>query len=107
MTTIDERQTLVTLINVFTVRPENADQLIALLDQATVEVMTRQPGFISANFHKSLDGMRVINYAQWRSKTDFDAMLANPEAGPHMKAAADLAEGFEPTLCKVVSVHGA
>jgi hypothetical protein len=23
------------------------------------------PGFISANLHTSLDGTRVINYAQW------------------------------------------
>ena len=54
------------------------------------------PGFVSANIHKSLDGTHVVNYGQWRSKEDFEAMLNNPEAAPHMKAAGAIAK-FEPT----------
>jgi hypothetical protein len=27
------------------------------------------PEFVSANIHKSVDGTRVANYAQWRSQT--------------------------------------
>ena len=67
--------------------------------------MRDMPGFMSANIHKSLDGTRVVNYAQWRSKEDFEAMRANPEAAPHMAKAAELAERFEPVLYEVVSVH--
>jgi heme-degrading monooxygenase HmoA len=59
-------------------------------------------GFVSANIHKSLDGKRVVNYAQWRSREDFEAMLNNPEAGPHMKKAAGLVESYDPILCEVV-----
>ncbi len=95
----------VTLINTFFVEPEAADRLIAVLDEATEGVMRRMPGFLSANIHKSLDGTRVVNYAQWRSKEDFEAMRASPEAKPHMQKAAELAERFEPTLYRVVSVH--
>lgn len=69
--------------------------------------MEHQPGFISANFHKSYDGKRIVNYAQWRSRDDFEAMLQNPEAIPHMKRAAELAESYDPILCEVISVHHA
>ena len=54
------------------------------------------PGFVSANLHKSLDGTKVANYAQWRSRENFEAMLENPEAAVHMREAAKIAEKFEP-----------
>ncbi len=99
-TTIATETQLLTLINVFTVDPENQQQLIDVLAEATT-AMTRQPGFISANLHRSADGRRVVNYAQWRSQDDFDAMQANPEAGTHMRQAAQLAT-FDPIVCDVV-----
>ena len=68
--------------------------------------MQHLPGFISANIHRSHDGRRVVNYAQWRSRTDFETMLRNPEAQPHMARAAELAD-FDPILCEVISVHHA
>ena len=95
----------VTLINTFVVAPGDADRLVTLLDEATDGIMRDMPGFMSANIHKSLDGTLVVNYAQWRSKEDFETMRANPEAAPHMRKAAELAERFEPVLYEVVSVH--
>lgn len=91
----------------FHVKPENQDALVDLLIDATERTMEHQPGFISANFHKSYDGKRIVNYAQWRSRDDFEAMLQNPEAIPHMKRAAELAESYDPILCDVASVHEA
>jgi antibiotic biosynthesis monooxygenase (ABM) superfamily enzyme len=93
---------LVTLINVFTVEPERQQELVDLLVDATEAVMRRQPGFISANIHRSFDGQRVANYAQRRSREDFEAMLRNPEAQAHMRRAADVADSFEPHLYEVV-----
>ena len=55
--------------------------------------------------HKSLDGTQVANYAQWRSREDFEAMLENPEAAMHMKEAAETAEKFEPHLYEVSFVE--
>ncbi len=77
MTTISTEQDAVTLINVFTVAPEDQQRLLDLLIEATEEVMN-EPGFLSANLHKSLDGTKVTNYAQWRSRDDFEAMLSTP-----------------------------
>ena len=101
MTTITTNKNMITLINVFTVQPENQQRLVDLLTEATKLAMKKQPGYISANIHKSLDGTRVTNYAQWRSKDDFEAMLQNPEAAKHMKEASQLAIKFEPHLYEV------
>ena len=106
MTTISKSSNTLTLINTFKVAPDKQQALIDLLDRATVNVMRKQPGFISANIHRSLDGTKVANYAQWRSKADLEAMQKNPEAGVHMKEAAALADSFEPILYEVFSVHG-
>jgi quinol monooxygenase YgiN len=103
-TTIDPTANVVTLINVFETTPDKQDELIRLLEQATVEVMKRQPGFVSANIHRSLDGTHVANYAQWKTKEDLERMLKNPEAQQHMGKANALAK-VTPVLYKVASVH--
>lgn len=102
-TTITTDQDIVTLINVFTVTPEVQQQLAHLLVEATEQVMRHRPGFVSANIHTSLDGSRVVNYAQWRTAEDFEAMLNDTSAREHMSAASDLAAA-EPRLYKVDSV---
>ncbi len=96
-----------TLINVFTVKPERARKLVELLTAATEEVMQHVDGFISANIHLSADGTRVVNYAQWRDAQAMQAMQQNPTARQHMVLCADVADGFEPHLYTVESVHEA
>ena len=104
MTTISKDNNVVTLINVFTVEPENQQRLVEVLTEATEKVMARQPGFISANLHKSLDGKRVTNYAQWASVEEYQAVLQNPEVAPHMEEATQLAT-FDAHLYEVSHVH--
>lgn len=101
MTTITTEKNLVTLINVFTVAPENQQRLVDLLIEATQHTMRNQPGYLSANIHKSVDGTKVTNYAQWRSREDFEAIGKNPEVTVHMRAAGQLAISFEPHLYEV------
>jgi heme-degrading monooxygenase HmoA len=91
MTTISKDNKIMTLVNVFTVEPENQQRLVDMLIEATEKTMKNLPGFISANIHKSADGARVANYAQWRSVEDFAAMLKNPEATAHMKPITEIA----------------
>jgi quinol monooxygenase YgiN len=101
MATIDRDRQLMTLVNVFTVSPDKQTELADLLVRATEETMRHLPGFISASIHRGVDGTKVVNYAQWRSQADFDAMRNNPKARPHMQAAAALAS-FDPIVCEVV-----
>jgi quinol monooxygenase YgiN len=100
MSTIEKGNDILTLINVFSVEPEKQAELVSLLIQATEKTMRHLPGFVSANIHRSFDGRKVVNYAQWESMAAFEAMRKNPSAVPHMKAAAALAQ-FEPILCEV------
>ena len=101
MATIALSSDVFTLINVFSVVPQKQDELVNLLVDATNQAMKHMPGFLSATIHKSHDGTKVVNYAQWQSIKDFEAMRANPRAAEHMKAAAALAS-FEPIGCQVV-----
>src|SRR6201995_4494072 len=107
MTVITEQADHATLINVFTVEPERARQLTDLLTAATEDVMQHIDGFISANIHISTDGTKVVNYAQWRNPEAMRAMQQNPVAREHMTRAAEVADGFEPHLYTVESVHSA
>ncbi|MDQ3377125.1 MAG: antibiotic biosynthesis monooxygenase, partial [Actinomycetota bacterium] len=52
MAEITQSGNVVTLINVFAVKPENQQRLLDLLVEATESVMNRKPGFVSANLHK-------------------------------------------------------
>jgi quinol monooxygenase YgiN len=104
MATIHSGDSSVVLINTFFVAPDRADELMQVLIEATDTAMRHQPGFISANLHISLDKKRIVNYAQWRSKEDFEVMQSNPAAKPHMKRAAEIAERFEPVLYVVAHV---
>src|SRR5438876_6855219 len=92
MATITSEHKILTLINVFTVRPENQQRLVDILLEADTSVIKKLPGYISASIHRSIDGTRVTNYAQWESAETVDAMLKNPVAMPHLKAIREIAE---------------
>jgi hypothetical protein len=100
--TVDEK--IVTLVNIFTVEPENQERLRLILDEATQQVMRHRPGFVSASIHTSLDGTRVLNYAQWRSEKDFRVAITHPDAQPHFVACRELAK-VEPRLYTVRSTE--
>src|SRR3979490_336315 len=67
MTRISAQSNVITLINVFTVKPANQRRLVELLTEATEASVRRAPGFVSASLHRSPDGAKVTIYAQWRS----------------------------------------
>ena len=92
MTAITTDKDLITLINVFTVELKNQQRLVDILVEAG-EATSKQPGFISAKIHRSLDGMRVINYVQWRCKEDLEAISNNPEMKAHIDEIKKLAKG--------------
>ena len=80
MTTIKVNKNIVTSINVFTVDPSKQQKLTDILVEAAEQVWNLQDGFISATIHKSLDGKKVVNYLQWKSKEAFENRLKDPQA---------------------------
>jgi hypothetical protein len=77
--------------------------LIDLLIEATEKVMNKHEGFISANIHKSLNGTRVVNYAQWKRREAFRKMLKNPKTIVHMNEILTIAKA-DGSLYEVVFI---
>ncbi len=92
MAVISKEAPLATIINVFTVAPEKQEQLAAMLADTTQETVKELPGFVSASIHRSTDGTRVTNYAQWRSRDALEAALKNPDFLAHIKPITEIAE---------------
>jgi quinol monooxygenase YgiN len=103
--TIEVGSAAVTLVNLYEVAPERQQELISLLGEITETVIRRQQGFVSVCVHASLDGARVVNYAQWASKDDFDRMLKNPDAQVQFRRVANVAKSVAPVLYRVAAVH--
>src|SRR5258705_9418250 len=102
--TISPSRKLVTLINVFTVEPDDQQQLLELLARATETSVRHAPGFISSSLHRGLDGTKVTMYAQWRSVEDYQAMRENPAPLPYLRQALAIAK-FEPGMYEVVATY--
>lgn len=94
----------VTFINVIDVDPSKQQELVDLLNEGTDKVMRHRPGFISVSILASVDGKRVVNYAQWRSQDDVKATMADPEAQAFAKRTAAIATAA-PGIFTVTSVH--
>ena len=101
MPQISAKSSVVTLINVFTVEPENQRRLIELLTEATELSVRQARGFVSASLHRSTDGTKVTMYAQWRSIDDYQAMRRDPTPLPFLQEALTIAK-FEPGMYEVV-----
>jgi quinol monooxygenase YgiN len=96
----------VTLINVFDVDPSNQHELVRLLTEGAENAIVQRPGFVSVNILASIDGTRVVNYAQWRSQDDLKATMADPAVQDYARRAAQLAQA-SPHVYSVAAVHHA
>ena len=72
---------ITTLVNVFTVEPDNQQKLVQLLKEGTETFFSKQPGFISSSVHAGKEGGRAINYSQWRSAADIENFRKDPAPG--------------------------
>src|SRR5580704_14335503 len=93
---LDPNGKYLTFINTFTVEPDRAEALIQALKHSTEETFRSKKGFVSVNLHMSRDCKRVVNYAQWQSKEDYNAAFRTPEVQAHIKEIAALAVAFDP-----------
>ena len=105
MPVIKKSSSTLTLINTFEVEPDKADILLKFLIDVTEKTMRHLDGFISASFHKSIDGKYITNYAQWENKQTFQAMLKNEEAIKHIEEAKELCISFSPVTYEVVHIE--
>ncbi len=64
----------------FRMPPENQPRMVELAKEHVGPAMSL-PGLVSANFHRSLDGERVINYGQWEDKEAIYQLTQRPGFG--------------------------
>ncbi len=95
-----------TVITTFEVTPGTAQDVLELLRDAYDEVISRQPGFISAAIHLNDAQTRIASYSQWRRREDFMAMLRTPEMRERNRVINEMCKGFEPVMYDVVATFG-
>ncbi|MCJ8278964.1 MAG: antibiotic biosynthesis monooxygenase [Rivularia sp. ALOHA_DT_140] len=78
MPTIATNNEVATVIIIFNVEPETQQELLDTIYDF-LDTVKKQPGFVSGNLHKSIDGLKIANYAQWKTKEDFENFLNNPQ----------------------------
>jgi quinol monooxygenase YgiN len=76
---LDPNAGLIVTINTYTVTPERAEEVLSYLVHAAKETMRYVPGFLSFNFHLSLDRTQIVNYGQWESHEAVTAARGNPK----------------------------
>lgn len=94
-----------TVITTFETTPGNAFDLIEALQAAYDEVISHQPGFLSAAVHVNDARTRVCTYSQWASRADFQAMLRHHEVRDRMRVLHEMCRSFEPVLHEVLTVY--
>ncbi len=81
MAIIQANSGIITQINTFDVPPAAQQGLIANLMRASL-VARGEPGWLSVNIHRSIDGTKVVNYAQSESVEAAQAVIRRlTEAG--------------------------
>ncbi len=100
---IDPAAAVFTLINTFHTAPERQLAIVESLTRYTATARTL-PGFVATAVHASLDGTRVVNYVQWATRADLDAMLARDDARAHLAEVGALAERVDPVPYRVAFV---
>ena len=94
-----------TIICTFDVTPGTAHDVLEALNEAYAQVISRQPGFVSAAVHLNDAQTRIATYSQWRQRSDYQAMLRTPEMRERNRAIHTMCRSFEPVMYEVASVY--
>lgn len=102
MVTLDLDNQMLTVIVLFRVKEA---QQAALVDRvkALFAIAKQQPGFVSANLHRSLDGVKVANYAQWRDSASLERFQQLPEVQKLTEPLAELVEETDSHRYEIVA----
>jgi len=82
---LESESSPVVLVNIFTVDPKDADQLVKAWEN-DANWMKSQPGYISTQLHRGIGGSSMfLNYAVWESVAHFRAAFSHPEFRSRLK----------------------
>lgn len=96
LTTLDPSAGYITTMNTYTVAPERVEEVLEYLVRSATETVRHVPGFVSMNFHVSLDRTQIVNYGQWKSREAMAAARENPKIVVLMRETAKIAGSSKP-----------
>ena len=71
-------QDTATQITIVDTTPDKQEEALALMTDRA-QFMARQPGFLSINLYRSLDGRRIVNHIQWQDRDSLQKAHHCPE----------------------------
>jgi quinol monooxygenase YgiN len=80
LTRLDPSAGYLTTMNTYTVAPERVEEVLEYLVRSATETVRYVPGFVSMNFHVSLDRTQIVNYGQWKSREAMAAARETPKS---------------------------
>ena len=93
----------VTQITVIESEPEKQAEALSLMTERA-SFMSRQPGFVSISLHRSLDGRRIVNYIQWKSRDLLESAHKSPEFRKEWSHFGQVTDDIDPHLYEVALV---
>jgi C-6 monooxygenase len=70
--------------------------VLEYLERSAVQTVRHVPGFLSFNFHLSLDRTQIVSYGQWESREAVMAARENPKLVALMSETAKIASSSKP-----------
>src|SRR5436309_5585751 len=93
----------VTQITVIESEPGKQAEALSLMTERA-RFMSRQPGFVSISLHCSLDGKRIVNYVQWKSREQLQSAHKSPDFRKEWERLDRLTDDIDPHLYEVVQI---
>lgn len=89
MATISINSKAFTVMVIFSVQPDDQQEILNHCMEVA-SIFAEQPGFLSQNIHRSLDGSQIINYLQWKSRQYHENCMEIQEMHEPAKRLRDL-----------------
>jgi heme-degrading monooxygenase HmoA len=93
----------VTQITIVEAEPGRQAEALSLMTERA-RFMSKQPGFVSISLHRSLDGRRIVNYVQWRSREQLQSAHQSPDFRKEWNRFDRLTDEIDPHLYEVVQI---
>ena len=103
MTEIRRDTQPVTQITIVDSEPAKQAEALAVMAERA-RFMARQPGCISINLHRSLDGRRIVNYVQWESRALLESAHKSREFRKEWERFNRVTADIDPHLYEVAEV---
>jgi hypothetical protein len=77
MLTVFKDNPVLAELDIFVTQPDQQWLLIDELIAYTHDILKQQSGYIANAIHRSLDGLKVVNYVQWQNQASYEAYISN------------------------------